>query len=247
MRLRRIGLLALLALGLAAGPARGQEAGTCVGAPEVPAAAPAAPAPAPAAPAASGPRWADAAFAAVALGVAIFGIGYVRRNERRRRSTPAAPVERAPYVAGGALGVLVALSLAALGRPVGISGGFQHLTGIVGHRITGDYWGPVIPFGVTWPAWVIAGVLVGGFLGALTEGTLRFSAVPTGAGRSLWRRWLAVFIGGALLEYAAAIAGGCTSGLALSGGIGLAPGAFVFMAAMFAAGVPAARLARRHP
>ena len=54
-----------------------------------------------------------------------------------------------------------------------------------------------------------------------------------------------VDITAALIEYASAIAGGCTSGLALSGGIALAPGAFIFMAAMFATGIPTAWLVWR--
>jgi uncharacterized protein len=36
------------------------------------------------------------------------------------------------------------------------------------------------------------------------------------------------------LEYAAGIAGGCTSGLAISGGMLLAPAAFLFIMGMFA-------------
>ena len=54
-------------------------------------------------------------------------------------------------------------------------------------------------------------------------------------------RWGIAFIGGVLIQYGAELARGCTSGLAVSGGIVLAPGAFGFMAAMFAAGVPTAR------
>ncbi len=45
------------------------------------------------------------------------------------------------------------------------------------------------------------------------------------------------FFGGAVLEYAAGIAGGCTSGLAISGGMLLAPAAFLFIAGMFASGI----------
>ena len=45
------------------------------------------------------------------------------------------------------------------------------------------------------------------------------------------------FIGAMILEYAAGIAGGCTSGLAISGGMLLAPSAYLFIAGMFASGI----------
>jgi hypothetical protein len=48
-----------------------------------------------------------------------------------------------------------------------------------------------------------------------------------------------------LIELAAGIAGGCTASLGVSGGAVLAPGAFVFMAAMFAGGIPTARFLYR--
>lgn len=50
-----------------------------------------------------------------------------------------------------------------------------------------------------------------------------------------------MFVGTATLEIVAGVAGGCTAGLAVSGGAVLAPGAFVFMAGMFAGGIPVAR------
>ncbi len=48
---------------------------------------------------------------------------------------------------------------------------------------------------------------------------------------------LIVFLSAALLEVAAGIAGGCTSGLAISGGIVAAPAAFLFIASMFGTGI----------
>jgi hypothetical protein len=40
-----------------------------------------------------------------------------------------------------------------------------------------------------------------------------------------------------ILEYGAGIAGGCTSGLAISGGMLLAPAAFIFIGGMFISGI----------
>ena len=47
------------------------------------------------------------------------------------------------------------------------------------------------------------------------------------------------------LEYAAGIAGGCTSGLAISGGMLLVPAAFLFIAGMFASGIVTALIIYR--
>jgi hypothetical protein len=56
-------------------------------------------------------------------------------------------------------------------------------------------------------------------------------------GPQVWKRWVLAFVGAIILEYAAGIAGGCTSGLAISGGMLLAPAAFLFIAGMFASGI----------
>jgi hypothetical protein len=64
-------------------------------------------------------------------------------------------------------------------------------------------------------------------------------------GASRLRRLAVAFSGACLVQLAAGIAGGCTSGLAISGGAALAPGAFVFMAGMFAGGIPTAWLWHR--
>jgi len=55
-------------------------------------------------------------------------------------------------------------------------------------------------------------------------------------------RLLVAFFGAMLVQLGAGIAGGCTSGLAISGGALLSPAAFVFMGGMFASGIPTAWL-----
>ena len=69
--------------------------------------------------------------------------------------------------------------------------------------------------------------------------------METGLRPGRWKRWLALFVGAIILEYGAGIAGGCTSGLAISGGMQLAPSAFLFMAGMFASGIPTAMILYR--
>ena len=194
---------------------------------------------APAQAAQAGPptRAADALLVALALIIAIAGIAYVRANERWRREQayPPRSFDAVPYASGAALGIVIVASLVAFGRPLGASGAFDHL-------VRGM---------ITWQVWVIAGVFVGALVGALAGGRFQLRTMPPRGWTETWgesraRRWAIAFVCAALIEVASLIAGGCTSGLALSGGIVLAPAAFVFMAAMFATGIPAARwVARR--
>lgn len=80
-----------------------------------------------------------------------------------------------------------------------------------------------------------------------TSGTLKFRVNDNEQwkkiyGPQLWKRWLLLFVGGIILEYAAGMAGGCTSGLAISGGMLLDPAAFLFIAGMFASGIVTAKI-----
>ena len=99
---------------------------------------------------------------------------------------------------------------------------------------------------VAWGVLLLVGVFFGGMLGAATSGTLLWGkkgAANSDAqwkrifGPQVWKRWVLAFIGAIILEYAAGIAGGCTSGLAISGGMLLAPAAFLFIMGMFASGI----------
>ena len=145
----------------------------------------------------------------------------------------------APYAAGAGLGVIAAVSLAIFGRPLGASGAYQGLVAYPGRVLFPDdvFFRAVMPPQVGWQAVLLSGVFLGAMLASVLGGSFRLRWVPA--------RWAVAFLGAFLVEVGAGIAGGCTSGLAISGGVVLSPGAFVFMAGMFAAGIPAAMLAAR--
>ena len=112
------------------------------------------------------------------------------------------------------------------------------------------YFGVVAPPEIGWQAALLVGVFCGSLVSALLGGELRLRWVPESGWREVFgtsraTRWALAFAGAFLIEVGAGIAGGCTSGLAVSGGVTLAPGAFVFMAGMFAAGIPTALLVAR--
>ena len=154
-----------------------------------------------------------------------------------------------PYVAGAGLGVIVAVSEGVCGRPLFASGAFDKLAAYVGKPLfpSSQYYQYVVSPGVTWPVWLVVGVLVGSFMSSRLSDQARIRWVPDtqwvprfGPSRSV--RFALAFVGAALVQIGAGIAGGCTSGLAISGGAVLAPAAFMFMAGMFAGGIPTALL-----
>ncbi len=155
-----------------------------------------------------------------------------------------------PYLAGVLLGLVYIFSIAVAGIVPGASGAFENVGGSVAKVVApalanNTYFKFVMPPGISWEVIMLGGVVVGSFVAAKLSGAFRVSAVPDSQwrqvfGQSVWKRWAIAFIGGVILEYGAGIAGGCTSGLAVGGGLFLAPAAFLFMAGMFMSGIPTA-------
>jgi uncharacterized membrane protein YedE/YeeE len=158
-----------------------------------------------------------------------------------------------PYIAGILLGVTGVLAVALSENLLGASGAFENLAGLIGKAIAPNlfnnlYFNFVMPPGFTWGVVLLIGVLFGGMLGAWTSGTLKFRwnddlQWKQIYGPQVWKRALVAFLGAIVLEYGAGIAGGCTSGLAISGGMLLAPAAFIFIGGMFASGIVTALIA----
>jgi hypothetical protein len=157
-----------------------------------------------------------------------------------------------PYAAGALLGVVGILTVVFSHKLLGASGGFENLAGAIGKVVapaafSNTYFSFVMPAGITYSVVLLIGILFGGTLGSLSSGTFKFRTMDDQQwnkifGPQLWKRWTLLFVGGIVVEYAAGIAGGCTSGLAISGGMLLAPAAFLFIAGMFASGIVTAKI-----
>ena len=158
--------------------------------------------------------------------------------------------EWSPYVAGSGLGfvtiIALLLSSALQSAPIliGASGAYENMVAPIGLLIdpNNTYFKFIMPAQLSWSVWILVGIFLGGLASALLSGTFKFRKMPDQQwenvfGKSVLKRWIIVFFAAALLEYAAGIAGGCTSGLAISGGVVLAPAAFIFIAGMFASGI----------
>jgi len=157
-----------------------------------------------------------------------------------------------PYVAGILLGIVGILAVWLSDSLLGASGAFETLAGMAGKAVAPDlfnnlYFNFIMPPGITWGLVLLVGTFFGGTLGAISSRTfkIRNNDDPQWKlifGSSNAKRWAIAFIGAIILEYGAGIAGGCTSGLAISGGMLLAPAAFLFIAAMFASGIVTAMI-----
>jgi hypothetical protein len=160
--------------------------------------------------------------------------------------------EWSPYVAGAMLGVIVALSLLVAGQMPGSSGAFENLIAYIGQKVGPQniYFRFVMPPGITWQVWLLLGVGLGAFASAWLSHDFKWRHLPEKQwvaifGPARWKRWSVAFFGGIILEIGAGIAGGCTSGLAISGGVQLAPAAFLFIPGMFISGIVTALLIYR--
>ena len=160
-----------------------------------------------------------------------------------------------PYVAGVGLGLTLLAAFVLFGRGLGASGAFNSvlawLTALVSpdHAGGNEFLAPYLGDGTSSPlkAWLVFEV-VGVFLGALMSGALagRLRVVTErGPRTSVAVRLALAFVGGGLMAFGAALARGCTSGQALTGGATLNAGSWAFMLMVFAGGYAAAPFMRR--
>jgi uncharacterized membrane protein YedE/YeeE len=164
-----------------------------------------------------------------------------------------------PYAAGVLLGIVVILAVVLANNLLGASGAFENLAGAIGKAIApkafnNTYFNYVMPAGITWAVILMVGIFFGGMLGAASSKNLKWGKKDAANsdiqwkrifGPQTWKRWVLGFLGAIVLQYGAGIAGGCTSGLLISGGSLLVPAAFIFMAGMFASGIVTALIVYR--
>ncbi len=164
-----------------------------------------------------------------------------------------------PYAAGVLLGITGMLAVLLANKLLGASGAFENLAGMIGKAIApkafdNTYFNFVMPPGISWGVILLVGIFFGGMIGAASSGTLKWGKKDAALddaqwkrifGPQPWKRWVLGFLGAIVLEYGAGIAGGCTSGLLISGGMLLVPAAYLFMGGMFASGIVVALIVYR--
>jgi len=167
-----------------------------------------------------------------------------------------------PYVAGILLGIVGLLTVMLAHTLLGASGAFESLAGLIGKKVVPSlfsniYWGmeggramPIIRPEITWSVILLVGIFFGGTLGALSSKTFKFRFNDDAQWKRIfgpqpWKRWVIGFVGAIIVEYGSGIAGGCTSGLAISGGMLFVPAAFLFMAGFMISGIITAKIIYR--
>jgi len=159
-----------------------------------------------------------------------------------------------PYLAGALLGLVLLATFLIAGQGLGASAFPKRTLAFVAHEVaptwtdanpelsayTADGANPLR----NWLVIEVVAVLLGGFLGAVLAGRFR-PTVERGPNITVRGRLGLAFGGGIIMGFAAALARGCTSGQALSGGAMLATGSWVFMMAVFAGGYGFAYVVRR--
>ena len=163
-----------------------------------------------------------------------------------------------PYLVGALLGILSWITFATMNKALGTSttmvraaGGVERLVApehaqntdyIVKYLGTADSPKPVFE----WQFALVIFLAIGAFIAARLSGPIKAESVPElwkqRFGGSVPARMAAAFVGGMILIIGARMAGGCTSGHGLSGGMQLSTSGWIFLGAMFASGVPTAFL-----
>jgi uncharacterized membrane protein YedE/YeeE len=176
-------------------------------------------------------------------------------NEPTAAPASAGPAEYwNPYLAGLLLGAALLASFLILGAGLGASSAPARLGAALEscllpkHTTESAYFGRWLEGGANPLSYYLVFMFVGTFLGGLFSAVLARRvkvSVERGRATSAKRRLVYALIGGVLVGYASRLAGGCTSGQALTGGALLMNGSLVFLVCVFAGGYAAAWFVRR--
>ncbi|MBN1336799.1 MAG: YeeE/YedE family protein [Deltaproteobacteria bacterium] len=158
-----------------------------------------------------------------------------------------------PYLAGFGLGLVLLAAFVLMGRGLGASAAFSALAAVIvewispGHAAANPFFSRYLGPGgglEEWLVWEVAGVFVGGLVSGLLGNRVR-PAVERGPRVGVPVRLVLAFLGGLFMGVGAKIAGGCTSGQALTGGALLNVGSWVTMICIFGGAYALAWLLRK--
>ena len=156
-----------------------------------------------------------------------------------------------PYIAGVLLGLTLLASFLVLGAGLGASAALARIGAFFEgllfqtHTLSSEYFGR---WGETPLYYYLSVMLMGVFLGGLFSALLARRVRPgieKGSAASGTLRLILALSGGILAGFASRLAGGCTSGQALSGSALMLTGSLVFMVFLFVGGYLAAYFVRR--
>ncbi len=159
-----------------------------------------------------------------------------------------------PYLAGVGLGVSLLLAFVLVGRGLGASGAVTRTTAAAidvvapDHAEHNPYYQRYFAGGRrpldNFLIYEVLGLILGGVLSAVTARRM-LRETSRGPRISKGGRLALAVTGGLVSGFGTRIAGGCTSGLALTGGASLALSGWIFMLAFFGAGFVGAAMVTR--
>jgi uncharacterized membrane protein YedE/YeeE len=152
-----------------------------------------------------------------------------------------------PWAAGVLLGLTAVASYVLLDKTIGSSGGLESIDSILLKTFhlnlaNSMYFRFQMPPVISFQIILFIGMILGSFVSSKWSKDFKFRMMPDkqwtqNFGPSKLKRWILIFIGGMIIEYAAGIAGGCTSGLAISGTMQLSPAGLLFIVGLFISGI----------
>lgn len=156
-----------------------------------------------------------------------------------------------PYLVGVGMGLLSMAVFAIVNTPLGITTTLSQASGGVASIFVGTetvnanaYWAKNV-FKLDYGLLFVIGTMLGAFLSSWFSGTFKLESVPSvwqqQYGPSSFKRYIVAFFGGILIMYGARLAGGCTSGHGISGGLQLALSSWIFLAVMFTSAIITAK------
>ena len=148
-----------------------------------------------------------------------------------------------PYLAGIGLGLTMLAAFVLVGRGLGASGAFSSAIAwglgwlAPEHARSNEFLAGYIGDGtksplMSWLPFEVLGVLVGALVSGLLAHRVQLT-IEKGPRVSVRARLATAFAGGMMMAFGAALARGCTSGQALTGGALLNLGSWVFMLMVF--------------
>lgn len=147
------------------------------------------------------------------------------------------------YLVGALIGTLLTIVFIG-GYQIGVSGGIARIAAILFSKTSSSgYFQKLLQDQVLfdWRILFVLGLLLGSFIAS------KISKGPEVSKNLIWqnsfgpsklKRYIAAFIGGVFLMLGARLAGGCTSGHAISGGAQLSIASWAFMLSVFATAIP---------
>lgn len=159
-----------------------------------------------------------------------------------------------PYIGGIIVGIVLFLSFFLVGKGLGGSGAYTRVVAVTMNSVAPEHTEKLSYFqrylgGTThaldnWLVYMMVGVFIGALLSGIRNRRMKVE-VLRGPNIKPGRRLLFAFIGGILVAQGARLAGGCTSGHALTGGAMLGVAGWIFFISVFISGFIVAYFMRK--